>query len=310
MRLLRLRVRTGQDAYFASEACVSMVLEREVYTPYERLTAVFLGDGSEDCTAAVEVELFWNETSIFLGIADKVEKYQRGGVWFLRVESKTFTSLLTQNELEEGLHSHLTIRQLVTGFYTLPHVTSEEDPTTGYIYVRERMSMWDSVASFVFKITGRYPYVDNNMVRFSLGADVPVHEPAVSLITEIGRQLDTTKLVSDYHMSDIDGNPNAYQESNPAAQQAQIVRNKQLAFDRQFLSSPQMALVYRRMVSCRGMRANFLTYAGFNNEKLGEKLTCGQHLQNKRICRVRVVFGTQGLRTSLWAYEDGFFNNN
>ena len=49
-------------------------------------------------------------------------------------------------------------------------------------------------------------------------------------------------------------------------------------------------------------------YAGFDNEQLGEKVRCGQLLQDKTICRVQLTFGPQGLRTSLWAYEDGFYN--
>lgn len=306
MNRLQLTVHRTADAVVAGK-CLSLVLEREIYTPYDALDGVFLTDEGTDYSDAVYVELSWLGQSIFIGLADRVEKYQRGGVWFLRVQSRTFTSLLAQNEIEPGLHTNLTLERLIYDFYTLPFVTAEPHPATGYIYVRERTSLWDSVATFVFRNTGRYPYVQNNLVRFTFEPEPDTYAPPKSRVVQTGELTDTTRLISHYHMEDIDGNPNAYEQENPAAQHALIVRHKQIPFDRQFLSNPMLALSYRNRFSCRGTRAWYVTYAGFANEQVGDRLRYSEAVQG-RICRVRMTFSGQGYRTTLWKYEDGFFN--
>ena len=300
-----LRIWTGAD-YYEAGACLGLTLEREIYTPYDTMNGLFLTTAGAEVGTVTQLELLWNGASIFLGIADRVEKFRRDGVWMLRVKSRTFPSMFTQNELEAGLHSNLTLQSLVSGFYTIPHVTAEENSQTGYIFVREGTSLWDSVAIFVYKIAGRYPFVQNNHIRFTLDAQPAVHVPAQ--ITESGDILDSTKLFSHFHMEDIQGNPDAYSLENLTARQVQVVRHRQIGFDRQFLIDPNLALSYRSQFSCRGFRSRYVTYAGFENEQLGEKVRCGQLLQDQTICRVRLTFGSQGLRTSLWAYEDGFYN--
>ncbi len=301
--------RSGGVTVEAGE-CLSLTLEREIYTPYETLQGVFLADADTDYSGVVSIELQWLGQSIFTGLADHVEKFRRNGVWFLRVQSRTFTSLLTQNELEPGLHTNLTLQSLVSGFYTLPHVTVEQNPASGYIFVKDGTSLWDSVVTFVYKVSRRYPFVDNNMVRMTFDAEPRIHVPVTKRITETGTVTDTTRLVSHYHMEDIEGTPDAYTEENTAATAMQIVRHKQIPFDRQFLSNPQSALTFRNLYSCRGYRAKYVTYHGFANEKLGEKIRCGQFLQDATICRVRMTFSAQGLRTTVWAYEDGFYGGS
>ena len=306
MSLRQLTIHRTADAVDAGK-CLSLVLEREIYTPYDTVSGVFLADAETDYSDAVYVELSWLGESIFIGLADRVEKYQRGGGWFLQVQSRTFTSLLTQNELEPGLHANQTLHSLIHDFYTLPFVTAEEHPATGYIFVREKTSLWDSVATFVFRNTGRYPYVQNNFVRFTLEEEPDTYAPPKSRVVQAGDLVDTTRLISHYHMEDIEGNPNAYEQENPAAQHALIVRHKQIPFDRQFLSNPMLALSYRNRFSCRGTRAQYVTYAGFANEQLGDRVQYGEAMRG-RICRVRMTFSGQGYRTTLWKYEDGFFN--
>lgn len=300
-----LRIRTG-STYHDAPACLGLTLEREIYTPYDTLSGIFLTEEDADDCAATQLELYWNGSCIFLGIADRVEKYRQNGIWLLRVQSRTFTSLLTQNELEPGLHTNLTLQSLISGFYTIPHVTAESNPGTGYIYVKDGTSLWDCVGVFVYKLANRYPFVRNNEVRFTLEPDAAVHVPPQ--VVRAGTVLDSTRMFSHIHMEDTDGNPNVYQEENLAARPLQIVRHRQIGFDRQFVMNPGYALTYRNSFSCRGVRARFVTYAGFANEQLGEKVSCGQLLQEAAICRVRLSFGAQGLRTSLWAYEDGFYN--
>ena len=285
--------------------CTALTLEREIYTPFDTLTAEF-PEGSFHAAQVCRIGLEWNGSEIFLGLADKVEQVMRGGVRMLRVESRSFTSLLVQNELVPGLHSDLTLGDLVQGFYTFPHVSYQADSRTGYIYVTNKTSLWDCIVHFVFKLTGGHAYTDGNMVRMTLPQDsgTVIIPTAVSY----GTDYDTTKMVSCFHMEGLDGSADAYVQVNPAAAAAEVVRHKRIPFDRAYLSDPMQALTFRNLYSNRGWRSKFIEYAGFANESLGAFVRFSEFLQGERICRVRVTFGGNGLRTKIWAYEDGFYN--
>ena len=286
-------------------ACTALVLGREIYTPYESLTAEF-PEGDFHPEQVVRIGVEYDNAEIFLGIADRIEQVCRGGVKLLRVKARSFTAVLVQNELVPGLHANLTIGDLVQGFYTFPHVTYQDDARTGYVYVTTKTSLWDCIVNFTYKLTGCHAYTVGNMVRMTLpGSPRLVTVPAA---VSYGTEYDTTRLVSCYHMETIDGTADGYVQDNPAAAGTEIVRHKRIAFDRMYLSDPTAALTFRNRYSDRGWRAKFVEYAGFADEQLGEQVTFGEHLQEARICRVRVSFGAEGLRTKIWAYEDGFYN--
>ena len=288
------------------QICTALMLEREIYTPYDTLTAEFPEEGFHAAQIR-RIGLEWDGDEIFLGLADRIEQVMREGVRMLRVKARSFTSLLVQNELVPGLHSNLTLGDLVQGFYTFPHVTYQEDARTGYIYVTNKTSLWDCIVHFGFKLTGGHAYTAGNMVRMTLPETV--RHLTVPAAVSFGMEYDTTKMVSCYHMEAIDGTADGYVQDNPAAAGAEIVRHKRIPFDRAYLSDPVKALTFRNLYSNRGWRAKFVEYAGFSDEALGEKISFGELLQEERICRVRVTFGGNGLRTKIWAYQDGFYNN-
>ncbi len=303
---LRLQLFSG-ETFLDETACVAMTLTREAYTPYDEVTATFLA-GCEDYGHVRRIGILWGEIQIFLGIADKVELFQKNGVRFVRVHARSFTAQLMQNQLEPGLHANITIAALVQGYYQFPYVTYEEDTRQGYIFVRERANLWDCIVHFGYKLTSHYPYVVDNKIMLSKPVGTTVHTLIEKDIVESGTVYDTTRLVSHYHMADVDDNPNVYQQENAVAVAAEIVRHKQIAFDRQYLSEPMKALSFRNQFSQRGWKAGYVVYHGFANEKIGERVSCGQLVQDKIICRVRFTFGDKGWRTKLWMYEDGFYN--
>ncbi len=301
---LRLHTASG---YVEEGDCLTLTLEREAYTPYAQLTAGFLA-GETELGAVQRVELYWQGTCIFLGIADNVRKYRRGGVWLVQVQAKSYTSVLAQNEIAPGLHADLTMASLMTGFYQFPYVTYEEYAGSGYIYASEGTTMWDSIVSFCYKLSGRYPYIYGNMVRLTPHANPQVTAPAAAQVLEYGSMTDTTKLVRMYHMEDMQGNPDVYALENAAAAEAELVRHRQIAMDREFLYDPEAALRFRNAFSQRGCRGHYVEYAGFANEQICDRVTFGTELAEAVICRVRMQLDGRGLRTKLWAYEDGFYH--
>ena len=287
--------------------CLSAVLEREAYTPYARVTAEFPMTGTT-VPDVLRIALRWEGQEVFLGLPDDVERICRKGVWVVRVRSRSFSSLLTQNELAKGLHPDLTIGTLVQGFYQFPFVTYEDSPVTGYIYVKEGSSLWESICCFTYKLTHHYPYVVKDKVMISPPTGGTIHTIDPALVTAYGRLTDTTKRLSGIHMENVSGEPDAYNETDPAALSLGIVRNRQIPFDRQFLQHIQDALTSRLRFSQRGTQACYVEYAGFADEELGERVSFGTLMQAMTICRVRMVWSGKGIRTRIWAYQDGYYN--
>ncbi len=303
---LTLRLYAGED--FVEELpCLQASLEREAYTPYASMSALFLSEG-QDYGEISSAALYYEDEKIYEGIADSVQQYQREGKTFVRVKSRSFTSVLAQNELVPGMHYDMTLEKLMTGFYTFPHVQYENYAGTGYIYVKDGASMWDSTVNFGYKLSGNYPYIRDNMVRLTPHGDTKTTVLTNAQVAEWGELRDTTRMVSMYHMADPEGNYDAYSLENEAATAAHIVRHKQIAMDRQYLAEPEQALIFRNKFSCRGSRARYVSYAGFANEGIRDRVSWGSFLQDAEICRVQMVYSGRGMRTKLWAYDDGFYH--
>lgn len=302
-----LRLYAG-DAFVTEVQCLSAALEHEAYTPYASMAATFLSEGL-DYGEITAVSFYYNNVRVYYGIADSVRQYRKNGRIFVQVRSRSFTSMLVQNEIVPGMHYDMTIGKLMTGFYTFPNVTYENFEGSGYIFVKDGASMWDSIVNFGYKLTGKYPFVRNNTVRITPpvtdGRHVILKDADV---LEYGTLLDTTKLVSHFHMADLTGNYDAYQLENTAATAAGIVRHKQITFDEQYLADPEQALVFRSLYSQRGWRAKYVEHVGFANEHVCDRVTFGTFLKGALITKVRMTFGENGVRTKLWAYDDGFYH--
>lgn len=296
------------DTYFKYAKCIAFSLEREAYTPYDEITATFVAD-DEFTQNISRIGIFLDDTRIFLGLVDNIQFYYKNNIKFLKIHSKSFTSLLTQNELSSGLHSNLTIQKLIEDYYYFPYISYDNLSETGYIFVKSGNTMWDGIVSFTYKITGHYPYVKQNHICLSKPQNSFFTEFHKNQILEYGSTQDYSKLISHYHMSDLLDNFNAYQKENPIAISAQITRHKYIDFDNSFRHAPEMALIFRNLYSCRGCKTKYLVYHGFGNEQIGHQISFQDFLQNQTVCRVRMTFGTQGFQTKLWCYQDGFYNN-
>ncbi len=300
-----LRIQSGESYVFEAQ-CLAVTLEREAYTPYTQVTATFLSQG-EDYGNVTSVQLYYRNARIFLGLVDSVRQYRRDGKCFVRVRSKSFTSVLAQNEFVPGLHFDMTMARIMTGFYTFPNVYYEDYAGSGYIFVKDGSSVWDSVVNFGYKLSGKYPYIHMNTVRLTPHENPKVISPDSGSVLEYGTAHDMTRIVSMYHMADLNDNYDAYRLENTAATAAEIVRHKQILLDRQYLSEPEQALEFRNRFSQRGYRARYVEYSGFANEEICDRVSFGEFLPESYICRVRMTFSGSGVRTRLWAYDDGFY---
>lgn len=290
---------------YPETVCTAFSLEKEIYSPLASMSAVFLS--TQNYQGISRVELYFQEKLIFRGFCHKMEKFSQNGREFFKISAHSFSSVLTQNQVEKGLHSNVTLSNLVYD-YSFPWVTCENNATTGYIFVKDG-SLWDSIVSFGYKITFHHPFVINNEVRISPPSqDWDSYSVNSSLVLSQGSFFDSSKLVSHFHMEGLDETPNAYQRQNLPSITANIIRHKQIPFDREFLHDPDSALVFRCLHSLRGYQGKFFSYSGFQGEELGERISVGNFLNDAVICDIKVTYGANGLVTKIRCYQDGFYS--
>lgn len=310
---IRLYLTNPEHEFLEFQDCISFTLEREIYTPFDTITATLPAEeiSSQEIS---RIAVWLDETEIFLGLVDSIRFSFRNQRRFLKIRSKSFTSLLTQNELPSDMYSNLTIQDLMKNFYKFEYITYDDLPDSGYLSVKSGNTMWDGVVSFGYKITGHYPYVTGNHIHLlkpsKNSENNPITEFSPGEVLEYGTLQEYSRMISHYHMSDMLNNtPDAFIQENSLASGLKIVRHKHIDFDNSFRHAPDLALAYRNSYSNRGCRADYLICDGFRNQQLGDQIQFGDVIPAQTLCKVRAVYSPQGFRTELTCYQDGFYNN-
>lgn len=284
---------------------------KDAYIPYTQVSAVLstetttftpFGSPSEYSYVIFYVDSY----PVHHGIIDLFRITTENGMTKGILKSRGFTSLLLDNQLKPGLYTNISINKLIKDYYTLPNVTNETSTSENYIFVKNGSSMWDALVSLSYKIHGTYPHIKGqNKVMLSHGT------PEKSLVFDddtllnYGSEMNTIRLVSDFHMLDIDDTYNNFNYNNPETAEKQIVRNRYFDLDRRFLYEPEEALHFRDAVAMRGWKRNFCTYSGYKREDLFDTVSFG-NIQNQPIKSIKITGDINGIQTELSVYEDKF----
>ena len=289
----------------STEQVMFFRFEKEVYLPYTTLSASFLT--LQPVSGEVNgVKLYIDSKLVHHGTSDTFETSRKGDCFHGKITSRSFTSMLLQNQLEPGMYTQISLNSLMEDFVTIPNVTHEDSPdTSGYIYVKYGSDQWDGIVNLCYKQQQTYPYISGtNCVMFT-----PKTDP-IQVNIENARQLETgsrsvdKRIISDWHMADVDDTYGNFDLHVTAADSRGIVRHRYFEFDKQYLYSPAGALNFREAYAGRGMRSDFCTYAGYSCEDLYDIATFGSI--TGRICRIVVTGSKNGVTTSLSIYHDYF----
>lgn len=291
---------------------LSFRFEKDAYTPYTRLSAVF----STESTVFTPVGLPWeykniafyvDSKDVHYGVIDSLKIIRENGMEKGIVQSRGFTSLLLDNQMKPGLYMNVSIDSLMKDYYTLPSTIShEESGDKNYIFIKNGSSMWDALVSLSYKIHGTYPYIrEANKVMMT--AKTPEKNLVFDddMLLNHGSEMKTTRLVSHFHMADIDDTYNKYSYSNQEVIDKQIVRHRYFDLDRRFLYSPEQALLFRNALAMRGWKRKFCTYNGYKREDLYDTVSFGD-VQNGIIKSILITGDRNGVQTELSVYEDVF----
>lgn len=264
-----LTLKTTGGKTFATDALVGFRCRKERYTPYSALDATLIG--GEGISEVVEAKLSIGEKILHRGIMDGLTVTKSAGRTLLRLSSRGFSSMLAQNELAPGMLAGLSLNSLMSEKMIVPNVTWQSSSrTVRYIYVNEHDSQWSAIVSLSLALNEDYPYIGAvNEVRLS-----PVNPKTISPgnVFEEGGTGDYSKMVSNYHMKDVNGTY-SYNYTDGFASGQGIVRHKYIAYDRQFVGLSDYGLQYRLNFTERGCKSKFLSYIGYSGEELRDKVT-------------------------------------
>ena len=288
---------------------LSFSFRKEAYTPYTELNAVFEDTAGTDTGTVTEVRFFVGGVLIHHGIIDKLTVTEKNGCRTGVLSSRSFSCMLMQNQMEPGLYTRVSINKLMDNMLSIPYVTHEySDDETGYIYVKQGSTLWDSLSNLAYKQLGRYPYIrGTNCVMFSPAAFPGEYSYTAAELLSQGEEVSEKRLESDFHMADINGSYGTYDLNDPDVSARSIVRHRYFELDRQYLYDPQSALVFRDKYACRGWRRSFCSYSGYNGEDISDIISFG-NVSGERICTVRITGGKRGIITELSVYHDRFLN--
>ncbi|MDE6520557.1 MAG: hypothetical protein K2K91_08940 [Ruminococcus sp.] len=284
--------------------------EKESYMPYTKLSMTFSANealfNSFDSPFDYSYVMFYlNDECVHKGIIDDFKLTDESGVKIGILKSRGFTSLLLDNHYEPGMHTNISIDNLID-CYNLPFVEHEPSTDTSYIYVKPNSSMWDAVVNLSYKLYGTYPYIKGqNMVKMTIDAPEKTLEFDESRIFFKGSEINTRRLVSDFYMADIDDTYGNFYHENIQAKQKKIIRNRYFDLDQRFLYEPEKALHFRNTMQSRAWKRYFIAYNGTNKEDLFDAVSFG-NIVNGRIRAIKVTGDKNGIQTELSVYEDLF----
>ncbi|MDE6092092.1 MAG: hypothetical protein K2F73_04310 [Ruminococcus sp.] len=289
----------------AFEKLISFTFRKDIYQPYTSFGAKILCDFYKLETIS-EVMFFIDGKLIHHGLADNITVTTSGGSDIISVSSRSFTSMLIQNQMQPGLKTNISINKLMSSFYALPYVTHEDNSETSYIYVKNNSNMWDGIVNLSYKICGTYPYIrETNCVRVT-----PFENPSEFLYTDSqilskGVSIAGRKLMSHFHMSNINEEFGEFDLEDSSVIAQNIIRHRFFDLDRQFLYNPQQALEYRSKFASRAKERIFCTYSGYNGEDLSDLATFG-YASAERIGAVAITGSSDGIITEISTYRDKF----
>lgn len=304
-----LKLTTSSNVEYTFSDILSFKVVKEYYTPYSKLTvqAVY---PVETGNLYKKVELILNNKVIHSGLVDTSTVNRISDFKTITITSKSFTVLLCQNQLAPELKNNVSLSSLIDSFISIPEISHEDNQeVVNYIYIKNASTLWDAVINLTHKINSGHPYVrENNKVMVSLKDDANILQLNQSKVISTGTVLDTTKIISDIHMQDIEGNYSTYNLNNEYASNLNIVRHKHIDLDRQYLSNPQDALIHKINFSMRGYYSVYATYMGYSNEDIGDYVSFYNYYPKSRISKLEITGNNGSVTTKVYAYTDNYLS--
>lgn len=287
--------------------CISFSFEKERYLPYTKAEGRFLLKQKPDFSVwqVKGINLWINNFRRHCGIADMININCGKEGYILSFSSRGYSLLLSQNEPYPKINTDVTLETLISRNLSVPEISWQDNtPQVGYIYVKEKSTVWDAVTAYSIKAVENYPFIRNeNKVCITNNVGDNINLSSKEVIEE-GSAMKSTQLLSTVNMADINSEY-SYTRSDSTASQLGIVRNKYYPLDYQWLYAPDDGLQAKLDYASRGVKELSMTYIGTAREDIMDKIQTG-YLSGKRVHYVKVRGSKYGMFTTLKSYEDPY----
>lgn len=304
--ILEIR-RNGSTENVRFENCLSFVYEKALYLPYAQFDGTFFGEAAApfDASQVLSVRALLDSRELHYGMPDKVSIEQRGSFYKVRVNSRSYTMLLAQNEPYPGINTNVTLKTLCSGALDCNRI-SYEDPTpvVGNIYAKEHSTVWDAAVAYCIKACGNYPYISGRNTVMMTMDDRRTVDISDRTFLEKGSEAQSGRILSDVYMKEL-GDTYPYEAHDASAADKGIVRTRYYPLDMQWLYDPQVGLQHKLDISNRAAKVKSCTYSGYAGEDLMDRVT-GGGLTGMRINSMRISGSPKGIFTTLKAYDDRY----
>ncbi|MGN0653832.1 MAG: hypothetical protein ACI4KD_02825 [Oscillospiraceae bacterium] len=289
--------------------CLSMKVEKEVYTPYSVFSGTFYSD--ERASDIADIELYIDGKLIHKGFADSADTVFSKDGNMLSLVSRGYSSLLSQSELEDGIFSKPSLNTIFLRVRS-PHITCEDSSATvNYIYLNPHSTIWDACVAVCLKKHKKYPYIAApNVLRYTIPENALSTEP--QKIISKGSCLNLKNAISDVYMrglpegeEDTDVGYTLHQRDEEIRALG-IIRERYYPYDKAWAFDDRLGLETRINFSMRGSRADFVRYYGYSGEDLNDSVIFDGKSGN--ISRMLISGGKNGVLTTLWRYYDRYNN--
>ena len=301
-----LKLYFKNNTVLETDRIVTFRCVKERYTPYSSLTVT--AETECELSDVVKVDFTVGGKLVHSGIMNFLSVVRSEGRSLLKVTSRGFASMLAQNEIEPGTLTLVSLNKLMSQYMTIPNVTwQSSDEIVRYIYVKEHDSQWVAVTCLALTLHNTYPYIGAvNEIRLT-----PADNPLVvtpQKIYEEGIRGDYSRMVSDYHMKDVNG-AYTYHYSDGFAEERGIIRHKYIPYDRQYTALDDMGLQYKLNFTERGCKTRFISYLGYSGEELRDRVLFPDDSELE-ISAVEICGdASKGIFTKLSCYFDRYCNN-
>lgn len=304
----RLTVRYSRSTANLTDCCISFRYEKERYTPYTTLSGEWYCPENINLAEITTVMFYVDNKQVHNGYPADIEITKRDGRTVLKLSSKSYSSALTYNQCPDGLLSDVNLTTLVqkAGF-TLPGVLYQQNtPVVNYVNYYNGTSLWDGIVSYSLRATGFYPYLQGvNTVAVSPPAAPATLSCTSSDLISRGHLTDLSRPISKVTMRPIDGEGENYTLSNVLASRRNIVRCREIPFDREWIMDPEAGLQHMLDYSMRGINADIFTVYGWQNADILDTLNVTDLGFSGEISKISAQGSEKnGIVTKLWCYQN------
>lgn len=299
----------GVTKTYGADKTAELVFVRERYTPFTYLKGTFI----EEMTAkrVKEICLYFGETLLHKGTADRAEYSREGGAEKLRLVSYGYSKQLGQDFAEPGIIQTPDLGTIVGGAGITGVTWQQNTDTVRYVYFDEKTTVWNAACIYTMKAYENHPFIRGaNTVLCTVPAGAQTFVLPASDMVSCGWGQSLGNIFSDVYTQDLNDQWSYHLGSSFAAAH-NVTRKKYYAADREFVYDLNDELKYHMYFSDRGRQYLKATFKGFLGEELCDtaQLTLGGGTVSYEISGVTLRSTPKGVFTELLFYFDSYCNN-